>query len=190
MAALFFQVLALTFLAELPDKTSFAAFTLATRHSLWAVFLGGSLAMAVHAAIATMFGALLHGVPAAPLRLASGVCFLLFAVLMLRNPTEAPETALPADGRRRFASALAQSFTAIFLAEWGDLTPFSTATFAASSGRPWVVFPAALLGLSAAVGLMAWLGDRAGRLLRPSALRKIAAAAFGAMGLYLLLSPA
>ena len=123
-------VFPLIFLAELPDKTMFASLVLATRGRPFAVWVGASLAFAVHVAIAVSIGVALFSIlPHRVVELVVAGMFLIGAVysFLIRNETEAEDEA-------KVRSARAAVFTAagvIFLAEWGDLTQILTANLAA-----------------------------------------------------------
>lgn len=77
MAAL--SVLMVTFLAELPDKTSLAALTLAARHRAFPVWVGAMIGFAAQTAIAVTVGHAFSRVPPAFVRAGSGLLFLGFA---------------------------------------------------------------------------------------------------------------
>ncbi|HTB35085.1 MAG TPA: TMEM165/GDT1 family protein [bacterium] len=178
---------AITFFAELPDKTAFTSFILSTQKRPMAVFAGGALAMVVHSAIAVGLGTLLSALPPEPIRLGAGAVFLAFAVLMLlRKPSQESDgpAAGPAQG---FFSVAGTAFALIFLAEWGDLTQFSTAALAAKYHSPWTIFLAAVTGLWAAIGLAGWLGSKAGLAFTPKVLQRVAAAVFAVVGIWTLL---
>jgi putative Ca2+/H+ antiporter (TMEM165/GDT1 family) len=186
---LYLTVAGITFFAELPDKTSFASFILSTQSRPRAVFAGGACAMVVHTAIAVALGGLLSGLPAKPLRLFSGAVFLLFAVLMWRRKQDAEEEAPQAGPESKgFLGTALTAFIVIFAAEWGDLTQFSTAALAAKNHSPGTVFLGAVTGLWAAIGLMGWLGSKAGATFSRTLLQRVAAAVFALVGLWNLLA--
>jgi putative Ca2+/H+ antiporter (TMEM165/GDT1 family) len=181
----------ITFVAELPDKTAFTSFILSTQEDPWAVFVGGACAMVLHSAIAVGAGSLLALLPAQAVRWASGWVFLLFAALMwLRKPSpEEEEEELVGALRqaKRFGPMALRAFGLIFLAEWGDLTQFSTAALAAKYQSPWTLFAAAVTGLWAAIALAGWLGSKLGAALSQRNLQRLAAGVFAAVGLWTLL---
>src|ERR1700744_4717622 len=69
------------FLAELPDKTALAALILATRFKARDVVLGAGLAFTVQTIIGVAAGSVLTLLPVLPIRVASGLGFLVFAYL-------------------------------------------------------------------------------------------------------------
>lgn len=178
---------AITFFAELPDKTAFTSFILSTQRKPLPVFVGGALAMVVHSAIAVGLGSLLSRLPAEPLRLCSGALFLAFAVLMWRRQPGREGEAPEAGRAKSFLGVVAAAFTLIFVAEWGDLTQFSTAALAAKYHSPWTIFLAAVTGLWAAIGLAGWLGSKVGLAFSQKTLQRLAAAVFALVGLWTLL---
>jgi putative Ca2+/H+ antiporter (TMEM165/GDT1 family) len=185
---LLLTVFAVTFMAELPDKTALTTFVMSSRRSPLAVFAGGAAAMVLHTALAVWLGSLLSALPAEPVRILAGCVFLAFAFLIWRRKDEDAEEANPGQGAKHgFLPVAFASFVAIFLAEWGDLTQFSTASLSARFGRPWPVFFGAVAGLWCAIGLTAWLGRQAGTAISKQALQRMAAIVFMGMGLWILL---
>src|ERR1700677_1992667 len=79
---LFISTFALIFVAELPDKTAIAALVLATRNNPWAVFIGSALAFVIQSMVAVLFGSLFGLLPPHLIHIASGLLFLVFAVMM------------------------------------------------------------------------------------------------------------
>lgn len=186
---LFATVFAVTFVAELPDKTAFAALLLATRANPWAIFVGAAGAFVLQSVIAVACGSLLGFLPPAAVRIGSGVLFLVLAGFMwFREQPEEEELDLK-ESRGRFFRTIWISFVVIFIAEWGDLTQFSTALLAAKHGRTGMatVFFAATLALWAVTALAILIGNRARRAIHPGMLQRIAAVAFAGVGLWLLL---
>lgn len=132
---LFFSTFALIFLAELGDKTQLAAFAAtAGSRSPWAVFVGASVALVLSTLIAVVFGSAIQRVlPPVYLKLAAGVLFLIFGVLLLASglrsqPEPSAETA-PASGEgvlARFAFALAAEFEKAASADYDKLARATT----------------------------------------------------------------
>ncbi|MDE2290822.1 MAG: TMEM165/GDT1 family protein [Elusimicrobia bacterium] len=185
---LFSSVFGLIFLAELPDKTAFATMLLATRKHPVALFVGAAGAFAVQSLVAVSFGTTLSLLPHAPVRLAAGALFLVFAVLMWRRGAEEDEPELPAAKRASFLRAAWTAFAVIFAAEWGDLTQLATATLAAKHRAPLTIFLAATLALWAVTALTIVVGRRARRHLDPAVLHRVAALAFALVGVAMLAS--
>jgi len=162
--ALIGVALALTFLAELPDKTMFASLILSTRYRpLW-VWAGAAAAFAVHMAIAVTAGQLLALLPH---RIVDGIVAGLFVagagylwVSSFRaQHHEEAEAARIGAPRTSFWRVAAASFAVIFLAEWGDITQIATANLAARY-NPVLVFAGTTLGLWAAAALAVNIGAK------------------------------
>ena len=187
--ALFASVFVLIFLAELPDKTAFAALLLAVRRRPLAVFVGAAGAFVVQSFVAVAFGGVLSLLPARAVHVGAGLLFLGFAWTMwTREEEELPDIA--EDGAETgFWRDAAASFAVIFVAEWGDLTQLATATLAAKHGRPLTVFLAATAALWCVTALAAAAGHRLKKSFDPRPLEKFAAALFAAVGLYFILRP-
>jgi Ca2+/H+ antiporter, TMEM165/GDT1 family len=183
---LYFAAAAITFFAELPDKTAFASFIMSTQKKPLAVFVGGAAAMVVHTVIAVGFGSILSLLPRSVVRILSGCLFLVFAFLMWNRKREDEESVKEKQESETFLGIVTTSFAVIFVAEWGDLTQFSTATLAAKYHSPWTIFFAAVTGLWAAIGLAGWLGSKVGVAFSQKTLQRLAATIFALVGLWTL----
>lgn len=181
----FASVYALIFVAELPGKTTFASFLMASRARPWPVFAGAAAGFVVHTAIAVAAGRILGLLPARALHVGVGLLFLALAVMMWReNREEAAERGFSA--QTRFSSTAAAAFGVIFVAQWGDPTQLATAALAARYAAPAAVFLAATLGLWTVSGLAVLAGHFAKGRIDPRALNKVSAAVFAAVGAGLL----
>lgn len=140
MFSLILSTFGLIFLAELPDKTGLAPLVLATRDRAWDRIAGTWLAFFVQTAIAVLAGSLLHLLPARPVHLASGLGFLVFAVLAFRRLEE--EEVAASSARR---TARLTSFLVVFAAERGDLTSWRPPRWwrepGSRSRSPWAPSP-------------------------------------------------
>ena len=178
------------FVAELPDKTALAALVLATRYRPLPVFLGTSLALTVQSIVAVAAGSLLSLFPPRAIHIGAGIVFLLSAVVMWvrKDPEQAsaPGPDQVAEQAPSFARAFGTAFGVVFVAEWGDLTQFATAAFAAHERSPFVVFAAATLALWAVAGLAVVVGNHAAKLLDPHVTKRVAAVLFLAVAVALL----
>ena len=137
--AVFLTVFAVTFVAELPDKSLFASLVLGTRYrALW-VWLGVTAAFAVHVTIAVVAGGLLNLLPhrlvlaIVALLFAAGSIYLLFGSEedTKSEGEEEVEAAMSAHSGRGARTAILTSFGVIFVGEFGDITQIATANFAA-----------------------------------------------------------
>jgi Ca2+/H+ antiporter, TMEM165/GDT1 family len=186
LAATVFGVI---FIAELPDKTALAALVLATRHKALPVFVGAALALTVQSLLAVAAGSVFFLLPARAVRLGAGSVFLVSACVMwLRKTAEAqePREATTLADSRGFWRTAAMALGVVFVAEWGDLTQFATAAFAAREHATLVVFGAATLALWAVAAIAVAIGSHTAKLLSPKLLQKIAALLFAAIGLALV----
>jgi putative Ca2+/H+ antiporter (TMEM165/GDT1 family) len=179
-ARLLFTVFALVFTAELPGKTTFATFLLASNGKPRPVALGAGLAFALHSLIAVAAGSLLGFLPPRAVQAAAGILFLIMAALLWLEKPEAARAV--ADDRAHFAKA----FSVTFAMQWGDPSQLATAALAAKYGAPVPVFFSATLALWAVTALAAAAGHFGGQTIQPPVLRKLAAGIFAAGGLVLL----
>ena len=158
--------LAVTFLAELPDKPIFASLILATRYRpLW-VWAGAAAAFTAHMVIAVTAGQLLALLPHRIVEgivaglFAAGACYLWVGSFRPQHHAGAEaEAARMGAPRATFWRVAASCFAVIFLAEWGDITQIATANLAARYG-PVPVFAGATLGLWAAAALAVNIGAK------------------------------
>jgi putative Ca2+/H+ antiporter (TMEM165/GDT1 family) len=146
------EVFPLVFVAELPDKTMFASLLMATRGRPAAVWVGASVAFAVHVVIAVSVGvAVFKLLPHRGVDAVVAGLFLAGALyaFLSRHDEEAAERLV---GRSGWAVS-ATAGLVIFVAEWGDLTQILTANLAAAD-RDWLsVGLGAFLALAAVAGL-------------------------------------
>jgi Ca2+/H+ antiporter, TMEM165/GDT1 family len=179
---------ALTFLAELPDKSMFASLVLGTRYRPSWVWTGAAAAFAVHMAIAVTAGRLLA---LAPHRVVDLVVAGLFVAGSgyLWVTSFRPEHRDGADAARQGARApsfprvAAASFGVVFLAEWGDITQLTTANLAARYD-PLLVFAGATLGLWAVAALAVIVGAKSLQLIPVNWIRRITATIMLGLGIY------
>ncbi len=132
----FLVAFGVVFLAELPDKTMFATIVLATRYRRpWAVVIGVTLAMTVHAVLAVAAGEALRHLPHTPTRLAVAAMFLVGGVLLLRGGGDRDDAvrAIPVHSGW---GVIGRTALIIGVAEFGDLTQLATIGIAADRGFP------------------------------------------------------
>src|ERR1700685_1015849 len=158
-------VFAVTFVAELPDKSLFASLVLGTRYRPAHVWLGVAAAFAVHVALSVGAGGLLTLAPESVIEFVSAGLFLGGAIWMLRSAKEDDNEPGPDAARRGapppgFLRVAATSFTVVFIGEWGDVTQITTANFAARYHDPLIVGAAALAALWAVSGLAVFGGAK------------------------------
>jgi Ca2+/H+ antiporter, TMEM165/GDT1 family len=179
---------AVTFLAELPDKSMFASLVLATRYRSGAVWTGVAAAFAVHMAIAVTAGQLLALLPH---RVVDGVVAGLFVAgaVYLWVISFRPAQLEGADAARQgghppsFLRIVATSFTVIFLAEWGDITQLTAANLAARY-NPLLVFTGATLGLWTAAAIAVSVGAKSVNLIPVAWINRVTGLILLALGAY------
>jgi putative Ca2+/H+ antiporter (TMEM165/GDT1 family) len=158
-------IFAVTFVAELPDKSLFASLVLATRFRPGYVWLGAAAAFAVHAALSVTAGGLLMLAPHRIVEAISAALFFGGAGWMLWSGRREDQGPGP-DAARQGAPepgpvrVVATSFAVIFLGEWGDITQITTANFAARYGSPVLVGVGALGALCAVSALAVFGGSK------------------------------
>jgi Ca2+/H+ antiporter, TMEM165/GDT1 family len=187
--SLFVSTFALIFVAELPDKTAFAALFLATCHNPLAVFLGAAAAFVIQSFVAVAFGSLFSLLPSVIVHIAAGILFLVFAVMMwCRKPsgTENPNCE-PREKTEDFTKTLGTAFTTIFIAEWGDLTQLATAALAAKYHAPLTIFTSATLALWTVTAIGVMVGSQLKHRIQAELLQRFAASAFAIVGIGMLI---
>lgn len=188
MWQLFVSTFTLIFIAELPDKTAFAALLLATRHHPVAVFIGAAVAFTIQSLVAVMFGSLLSVLPPTVIHWTAGILFLGFAISMwLRKEHDASTS--ECQSPPCFAKSVSAAFLVIFLAEWGDLTQLATATLAAQYHAPITIFGAATLALWVVTAIGVGVGSYLKHWINPALIQRGAALAFATAGAVLLVHP-
>jgi Ca2+/H+ antiporter, TMEM165/GDT1 family len=169
-------------IAELGDKSQLLTLAFATRHPAWLVLLGVGLAALLMQGGAVLVGAAFAmALPTAPIQVAAGIAFFVFAAWTLRGDDD-EHADRPS---RRGGTALLAIVGAIIVAEFGDKTMLVTLTLAATNEPvgTWLGASAGMFGANvAAVIVGALLGARLPR--RP--VRRLAALAFVAFGALLV----
>jgi len=146
-------------LAELGDKTQLSVLLLSmkTKRHL-SLLLGVMLAFLLVDGIAILVGSWITTVvPLETLKLASGLVFILFGLLILRSLGKEEESE---DEANNDQNPFVSGFLLIFMAEWGDKTQIASALFA-TTYDPWLV----LVGTMAALGLLSVTAIYLGRFL-------------------------
>ena len=121
--------------AELPDKTVLACLILSSRYRPWFVFTGAAAAFALQVVLAVAAGGVLSLLPHHVVEALAAAAFLVGAVLLWRHGGDDGDDGGDADEdvgrdgvRDGFWPVAAMSFAVVFLAEFGDLTQFMTAS--------------------------------------------------------------
>ena len=183
---------ALTFLAELPDKSMFASLVLATRYQPAWVWAGAAAAFAVQMVIAVTAGQLLTLLPHRLVLAVTAGLFLagsayLWAASFRAGHRDGADAARQGGRAPSFLRVAGMSFGVVFLAEWGDITQLSTASLAARYD-PLLVFAGATLGLWAVTAVAVSIGAKSLDLIPMAWVRRITAAIMLALGAYTALA--
>lgn len=162
----FVLVFSVIFLAELPDKSLFAALVLGNRFPAFWVWLGAASAFLVHVIIAVSAGKLLTLLPHQAMEAAIALLFFAGGILLLsgKHGLEQKPQLEPKNTHSPFR-VYTTAFSVIFIGEWGDITQIATANYAAKYHAPWTVGIAAVLALWLVTGLAIVAGSRLLKLI-------------------------
>lgn len=182
-------VFAVTFVAELPDKSLFASLVLGTRYRRGQVWLGVAAAFAVHVALAVGAGGLLTLAPKSVIDFVSAGLFLAGASWMLRSATEdenepGPDAARLGAPVPSFLRVVATSFAVVFIGEWGDVTQITTANFVARYNDALIIGAAALAALWSVSALAVFGGAKLLEHVPARWVRVLGAVALAGLGVY------
>ena len=179
---------AVTFLAELPDKSMFAALVLGTRHRATWVWAGTAAAFTLHMAIAVTAGQLLTLLPHQVLDAVVAALFVAGAIYLWVTSTR-PHQHDGLDAARQggrpasFWRVAGTSFGVVFVAEWGDITQITAANLAARY-NPVLVFVGATLGLWAVAAVAVSVGAKSLNLIPMAWVSRITGTILLALGIY------
>lgn len=184
-------VFAVTFVAELPDKSLFAALVLGTRYRPAHVWLGVAAAFAVHVGLAVGVGGLLTLAPKSVIDFVTAGLFLGGAIWMLRSASEdenepGPDAARLGAPAPSFLRVFATSFTVVFIGEWGDVTQITTANFVARYNAPLIIGVAALTALWTVSALAVFGGAKVLERVPVRLVRLVGAVTLTSLGIYSL----
>ena len=182
-------VFAVTFVAELPDKSLFASLVLGTRYRAGQVWLGVAAAFAMHVILSVVAGGLLTLAPTSVIDFVSAALFGGGAIWMLRSASEdddepGPDAARMGAPPPSFLRVLATSFTVVFIGEWGDVTQVTTANFVARYHDPLVIGVAALAALWSVSALAVFGGAKLLARVPMRWVRLAGAVALTGLGIY------
>jgi putative Ca2+/H+ antiporter (TMEM165/GDT1 family) len=183
-------VYALIFVAELPDKTMIATLIMGSRYRPVLVWLGATLAFAIHAGLAVAVGQLLQLLPH---RWIEGVTAVLFAVgaaylLFVPEKEEEEEGEEEAATARKGVRTVGAAFLVIFVGEFGDLTQILTANLAAKYHAPAEVFIGAFAALASVAALGSFGGRALLRVLPLAVIRKAGGVLLAGFAIYTLVT--
>ena len=147
--AAFIASFVLVVLAEMGDKTQFLAMSFATRHNVYKVILGISIAILACFAITVAVGQLLTTIiPIDIISLAASLSFIGFGLWTIRGDKLKSENKKPS--RFGITTTVAIAF---FIAEFGDKTQLATISLVAQYQNAISVFVGASIAMLVADGL-------------------------------------
>jgi Ca2+/H+ antiporter, TMEM165/GDT1 family len=187
-APLIISTFGIIFLAELPDKTALATLALAAKFKPRDVIIGACAAFLIQSVVAVAAGSFLTLLPERPIHIASGLGFLVFAVLAWRRNQDQPGAQSEGAQAQTFGrhTAWVASFLVVFAAEWGDLTQLATAALVAQNGRPLSIGIGATAALWTVTIIAAVFGARLGKLIAPRVLNAMSAVLFAGIGMLII----
>ena len=179
---------AVTFLAELPDKSMFASLVLGTRHRAAWVWAGSATAFTVHMAIAVSAGQLLTLLPHRVVEAVVATLFVAGAIYLWLTSNR-PHGSDTVDAARQggrpssFWRVAGTSFAVVFVAEWGDITQITAANLAARYD-PLLVFIGATLGLWAVAAIAVSIGVKSLSVIPMAWVSRITGTILLVLGIY------
>ena len=181
-------VFAVIFVAELPDKTMIATLIMGSRYRPLVVWIGATMAFAIHAAVAVAVGQLLQLLPHKWIEAVTAVLFAAGAAYLLLVPEKQEEEKgeEEADTARKGLKTVGAAFLVIFIGEFGDLTQILTANLAAKYHAPAEVFIGALAGLATVAAVGAFGGRALLRILPLVVIRKAGGVLLAGFAVYTL----
>ena len=182
----FLTAFGLVFLAELPDKTMFATLLLSSRFTRRsAVWAGVTSAYSLHVVIAVLLGGLLSRLPDTIVRNGVAVLFILAGVYVMWlswRTHDAHEDDVATESPRSWRSTFGVAIATIGVAEFADITQFTTASLAATREFPLFVGLGAVGALASVSGLAVLVGAALVKRLNVRLIQRVAGALFVAIG--------
>ena len=187
---IFFTVLGVIYVAEIPDKTMIAMVIMGSRSRPVLVWIGASMAFVIHSVIAVALGRALEFLPkvwvqgVSSLLFAAGAAYLLFVPEVRAEAAGAQEAFEEAEAEKKRRSALWAAFAVILIGEFGDLTQILTANFAARYHQPLSVGLGAALALCGASATAAFGGKALVRVAPLAVIRKVGGVMLAGFAVY------
>ncbi len=174
----------LVFFAELGDKSQLMCMTFATRYRARTVIIGAIVATAVMNLVSALAGDLIgDAMPERGIRIASGVLFLLFALLTLKDLDGDDDVSIAEKAGRSAVLVVALAFA---LSELGDKTMLATMTLATQYHWVWI-WIGSVLGMSVSIVLAVLAGRALLRVVPVRVVHLVSAALFAGLGIWMLL---
>jgi len=172
-------------LAEMGDKTQLSILLLSSRTQEYArLVLGVMLAFLLADGLAILVGSYIDAVvPVTTVKALSGLVFILFGILILKEKGEEEESVQSLSARGAFLSG----FTMIFLSEWGDKTQIASALFA-TEYDPLLVLAGVMIALFILTLMAIFLGRYLSRRIDRKLMSRVAGGIFLLIGFSFLIS--
>jgi Ca2+/H+ antiporter, TMEM165/GDT1 family len=172
-------------LAEMGDKTQLSILLLSSRTQEYArLVLGVMLAFLLADGLAILVGSYIDAVvPVTTVKALSGLVFILFGILILKEKGEEEESEQSLSARGAFLSG----FTMIFLSEWGDKTQIASALFA-TEYDPLLVLAGVMIALFILTLMAIFLGRYLSRRIDRKLMSRVAGGIFLLIGFSFLIS--
>ncbi|MDD1732702.1 MAG: TMEM165/GDT1 family protein [Methanothrix sp.] len=172
-------------LAEMGDKTQLSILLLSSRTQEYArLVLGVMLAFLLADGLAILVGSYIDAVvPVTTVKALSGLVFILFGILILKEKGEEEESEQSLSARGAFLSG----FSMIFLSEWGDKTQIASALFA-TEYDPLMVFAGVMIALFILTLMAIFLGRYLSRRIDRKIMSRVAGGIFLLIGFSFLIS--
>lgn len=165
-------------LAEFGDKTQLSIFLLSSKTKKHLhLLLGAMLAFLIVDGVAVLIGSwIINIVPIRLLKIFSGIIFIIFGVLILRNK-EGKEKS-----KSYFKNSFLSGFALIFITEWGDKTQIASGILA-TKYNPLMVLIGAMTALALLSVMAIYLGRFVSNKVDKKVVTKIAGTVFILMGI-------
>lgn len=169
-------------LAELGDKTQLSVLLLASRtKNHIKLFVGVMMGFLVVDGAAVLIGSsVAELLPISVLKPLSGIIFVIFGILMLRQKDESSES------QAYSKNPLLSGFTMILLAEWGDKTQIAAGLYAIDY-NPIMVLAGTMAALAVNTVIAVYLGRFILTRIKKNVVSRVAGIAFILIGLFFLL---
>lgn len=167
-----------TGLAELGDKTQLSILLLSSKTKKHLqLLLGVMLAFLIVDGVAVLLGSwIMNIMPMIWLRIFSGVIFVIFGVLILR------ENEVKEENRLNFKNSFLSGFVLIFVSEWGDKTQIASGLFA-TQYNSWMVLTGVMTALTLLSIVAIYLGKFISNKVDKKVIAKISGIVFIIMGI-------
>lgn len=170
-------------ISEIGDKTQLSIFLLASKaHQRIKLLIGSLIALWLVDGIAILAGSWLTNlIPVNIIRIASGIIFIIFGIVILWNHHE-ESVKISGDKNHIFSS-----FALVFVSEWGDKSQVTSGLFA-TQYSPVEVFIGTIGALTLLTLISIYIGKLFAEKMMEKTISKIAGVIFLMIGLSILLT--